>query len=56
LAFVTLSENEARDVFPRDPAMTDPLPDGIDEALWDEAVRRGDAIRSFLKLLISAEN
>ena len=29
--------------------MTDPFPDEIDEALWDEACRRGDAIRSFLK-------
>jgi putative transposase len=29
--------------------MTDPFPDEIDEALWDEACRRADAIRSFLK-------
>lgn len=29
--------------------MTDPSPDEIDEALWDEACRRADAIRSFLK-------
>jgi putative transposase len=29
--------------------MTDPFPDEIDEALWDEACRRADAIRGFLK-------
>jgi len=29
--------------------MTDPLPDDIDEAMWDEACRRADAIRGFLK-------
>ena len=29
--------------------MNDPFPDEIDEALWDEAYRRADAIRSFLK-------
>lgn len=29
--------------------MSDPFPDEIDDALWDEACRRGDAIRSFLK-------
>lgn len=29
--------------------MTDPFPDEIDEALWDEAFRRANAIRSFLK-------
>jgi putative transposase len=29
--------------------MSDPLPDEIDEALWDEACRRADAIREFLK-------
>ena len=29
--------------------MNDPFPDEIDETLWDEACRRADAIRSFLK-------
>jgi putative transposase len=29
--------------------MSDPFPDEIDEALWDEACRRADAIRGFLK-------
>ena len=29
--------------------MTDPFPDEIDQALWDEACRRADAIRNFLK-------
>ena len=29
--------------------MNDPFPDEIDEALWDEACRRADAIREFLK-------
>ena len=29
--------------------MSDPFPDEIDEALWDEACRRADAIRDFLK-------
>ena len=29
--------------------MTDPFPDEIDEALWDEACRRADAIRGFLR-------
>ena len=29
--------------------MNDRFPDEIDEALWDEACRRADAIRSFLK-------
>lgn len=29
--------------------MSDPLPDEVDEALWDEACRRADAIRKFLK-------
>lgn len=29
--------------------MTDPFPDEIDETLWDEACRRADAIREFLK-------
>ena len=28
--------------------MNDPLPDEIDEALWDEACRRAEAIRGFL--------
>ncbi len=36
-------------MFPREPAMNDPFPDEIDEALWDEACRRADAIREFLK-------
>lgn len=31
------------------PAMTDPFPDEIDEALWNEAWRRADGIREFLK-------
>ncbi|HML42682.1 MAG TPA: helix-turn-helix domain-containing protein [Hyphomicrobium zavarzinii] len=29
--------------------MSDPFPDQIDEALWDEACRRADAIRGFLR-------
>lgn len=29
--------------------MSDPFPDEIDEALWDEACRRADAIRGFLR-------
>lgn len=29
--------------------MTAPFPDEIDQTLWDEACRRADAIRSFLK-------
>ena len=29
--------------------MNDPFPDEIDEALWDEACRRANAIRGFLK-------
>jgi putative transposase len=29
--------------------MTDPFPDEIDDALWEEACRRADAIRGFLK-------
>ena len=29
--------------------MNDPFPDEIDEALWDEACRRADAIREFLR-------
>jgi putative transposase len=29
--------------------MTDAFPDEVDEALWDEACRRADAIREFLK-------
>ena len=29
--------------------MSDPLPDEVDEALWDEACRRADAVREFLK-------
>lgn len=29
--------------------MSDPFPDEIDEALWDEACRRADAIRGFLQ-------
>ena len=29
--------------------MRDPFPEEIDEALWDEACRRADAIRGFLK-------
>jgi putative transposase len=29
--------------------MSDPFPDEIDETLWNEACRRADAIRSFLK-------
>ena len=29
--------------------MSDPFPDEVDEALWDEACRRADAIREFLK-------
>ena len=28
--------------------MTDPFPDEVDEALWDEACRRAEAIRGFL--------
>ncbi|WP_337182468.1 hypothetical protein [Shinella sp.] len=28
--------------------MNDPLPDEIDETLWDEACRRAEAIRGFL--------
>lgn len=31
--------------------MADPFPDEIDEALWDEACRRADAIRSFPQML-----
>lgn len=30
-------------------AMPDPLPDELDEALWQEACRRADAIRTVLK-------
>jgi putative transposase len=29
--------------------MSDPFPEEIDEMLWDEACRRADAIRGFLK-------
>ncbi|TIU10624.1 MAG: transposase, partial [Mesorhizobium sp.] len=29
--------------------MNDPFPDEIDEALWDEACRRADALRDFLR-------
>jgi putative transposase len=29
--------------------MSDPFPDEIDDVIWDEACRRADAIRSFLK-------
>ncbi|MFG1352262.1 hypothetical protein [Xanthobacter autotrophicus] len=29
--------------------MNNPFPDEIDEAVWDEACRRTDAIREFLK-------
>ncbi|RVL88408.1 helix-turn-helix domain-containing protein, partial [Sinorhizobium meliloti] len=29
--------------------MTEPFPDEVDEALWDAACRRADAIREFLK-------
>lgn len=29
--------------------MSDPFPDEVDEALWDAACRRADAIRQFLK-------
>lgn len=29
--------------------MNDPFPDEVDEALWDEACRRADAIREFLR-------
>jgi len=29
--------------------MSDPLPDEIDEALWEESCRRADAIRRFLR-------
>jgi putative transposase len=34
---------------PRERAMSDPFPDEIDSALWNEAGRRADAIRGFLK-------
>lgn len=30
-------------------SVSDPFPDEIDEALWDEACRRADAIRGFLR-------
>ncbi|AAK64853.2 helix-turn-helix domain-containing protein [Sinorhizobium meliloti] len=29
--------------------MSDPFPDEVDEALWDEACRRAEAVREFLK-------
>ena len=29
--------------------MSDPFPDDVDEQSWDEACRRADAIRNFLK-------
>ena len=29
--------------------MNDPFPDEVDDALWDEACRRADAIRDFLR-------
>lgn len=29
--------------------MSDTFPDEVDEALWDEACRRADAIRGFLE-------
>jgi putative transposase len=45
----TLCENHIGDVFAREPAMNDPLPNEIDGPLWDEAYRRADAIRNFLR-------
>lgn len=29
--------------------MSDPFPDEVDEALWDEACRRAEVVREFLK-------
>lgn len=29
--------------------MNDPFPDEVDEALWDEACRRADVIREFMR-------